>query len=71
MTTMHWRDEQFAAEKVGWLADAIVLRLNLSAPIDPFRIVKGERPLLRVGGRDFGNRFDGKICYVPAKLAFS
>lgn len=67
---MEWAAEQHAQEQAGKLADAIVLRLGLSAPVDPLRIAKDERPVLRVGGRNFRNRFDGKLTYDRAKKCF-
>jgi hypothetical protein len=70
MTPTKWRIEQSAQTRAGMLADAIVRRLGLSYPIDPLRIAKEEHPRLRVGGRDFGDRFDGKLRYNSEKRCF-
>jgi len=67
---MEWAIEQHAQAQVGMLADAIVLRLGLSAAIDPLRIARDEQPILRVGGRNFRNRFDGKLTYDRSKNCF-
>lgn len=68
--TMEWAAEQYAQEKAGKMADALVLRLGLAGPIDPLQIAKGERPLLRAGGRNLRNRFDGKLSYDKGKRCF-
>lgn len=68
--TMEWAAEQYAQEKAAKKADALVLRLGLAAPIDPLQIARGEHPLLRAGGRDFRNRFDGKLSYDKGKRCF-
>ena len=68
--TMEWAAEQYAQEKAGKKADALVLRLGLAGPIDPLQIARGESPLLRVGGRDLRNRFDGKLSYDKGKRCF-
>ncbi|MBS0261592.1 MAG: ImmA/IrrE family metallo-endopeptidase [Planctomycetes bacterium] len=70
MTAMDWKDEQFAQEKAGRQADALVERMGLSYPIDPLRVAKEEYPLLRAGGRNFRDRFDGKLRYVAEKRCF-
>lgn len=70
MTALDWKDEQFAQEKAGKLADALIKQLDLAFPIDPLGIAKGEYPFLRAGGRNFGNRFDGKLRYVARKRCF-
>src|SRR5688572_20623786 len=69
-TTMEWQAEQFALQKAGWQAEAIVRRLNLSPAIDPLQIAKDEYPFLRTGGRNFGDRFDGKLRYSSEKKCF-
>lgn len=69
-TTTEWQAEQFAVQKAGWQADAIVRRLNLSPAIDPLQIAKDEYPFLRAGGQDFANRFDGKLRYSSEKRCF-
>jgi len=71
MTPTTWRIEQSAQTKAGMQADALVRRLGLSHPIDPLRVAKEEYPRLRVGGRDFGNRFDGKLRYNSEKRCFA
>jgi hypothetical protein len=65
-----WRTEQWAQQKAGEQADAIVRRLGLSYPIDPLAVAADEFPLLRCGGRDFENRFDGKLRYVAERRSF-
>jgi hypothetical protein len=70
MTPTKWRIEQSAQSRAGMQADALVRRLGLSYPIDPLRIAKEEHPRLRVGGRDFGDRFDGKLRYNSEKRCF-
>lgn len=70
MTAMEWKAEQWAQQKAGMQADALIRRLRLSQPIDPLQVALGEYPLLRSGGRDFGNRFDGKLRFVSAKRCF-
>ncbi len=70
-TPMDWRAEQFAQEKAGKQADALIARMKLSYPIDPLMVAKDEHPRLRAGGRNFGNRFDGKLKYVPDQRYFA
>lgn len=69
-TKMDWEGEQLAQQKAGYLADAITSRRRLRQPIDPFAIALDEAPLLKVGGSDFGERFDGKLRYDSAKRRF-
>ena len=69
-TAMDWRAEQFAQEKAGKQADALIERMKLSYPIDPLRVAKDEHPLLRAGGRNFGDRFDGKLKFIPKERCF-
>src|SRR5688572_18324868 len=71
MTPTQWRIEQAAQAKAGLLADALVRRLGLSYPVDPLRVAKEEHPRLRAGGRDFGERFDGKLRYDSQKRCFA
>ena len=70
MTPTRWRIEQSAQSSAGMQADALVRHLGLSYPIDVFRIAKEEHPRLRLGGRDFGDRFDGKLRYNSEKRCF-
>ncbi len=70
MTATAWRTEQWAQQKAGKQADAIVRQLGLSYPIDPLQVAKQEYPLLRAGGRDFADRFDGKLRYVSDRRCF-
>jgi Zn-dependent peptidase ImmA (M78 family) len=70
VTPTTWRIEQWAQQKAGQQADAIVRRLGLSAPIDPLTIANEEHPLLRAGGRDFADRFDGKLRYITERRCF-
>lgn len=67
---MEWMAEQQRLQLAGNEADAIVERLRLTSPIDPLAIVQSETPLLRTGGRDFGNRYDGKLEYILEKNRF-
>jgi hypothetical protein len=71
MTPTKWKIEQSAQTRAGMQADALVRRLGLSYPIDLFRIAKEEFPRLRIGGSDFGNRFDGKLRYNSEKRCFA
>lgn len=68
---MEWEAEQYAQTKAGYLADAIINRRRLRQPIDPFKIAADEAPLLMVGGRNFGDRFDGKLRYDSRKRRFA
>lgn len=69
-TPTEWEGEHVAQQKAGYLADAIVNRPGLRQPIDPFEIAKAEKSFLKVGGRDFGDRFDGKLRYDQARRLF-
>lgn len=71
MTPTTWKAEQWAQQKAGQQADAIVRRLRMHYPVDPLAIAKEENPRLRAGGRDFGDRFDGKLRYVAEKRCFA
>ena len=51
-------------------ADAIVERLQLSAPVDPLEIVRSERPFIRAGGKDLGDLYDGKLEYQGDRNLF-
>lgn len=70
-TPIDWKAAQYAQEKAGKQADALVARMKLSLPIDPLKVAKDEHPRLRVGSRNFGNRFDGKLKYVPDEQYFA
>lgn len=70
MTPTKWRIEQAALSRAGLQADALVRRLGLSRPIDPLQVAQEEYPRLRAGGRDFGDRFDGKLRYHSQKRCF-
>jgi hypothetical protein len=67
---MEWMAEKNRLLTAGKEADAIVERLNLLAPIDPFAIVRSEKPFLRAGGADFGDRYDGMLEYHKSKNRF-
>lgn len=54
----------------GRKAHAIVERLGLKAPIDPLAIVRSEKPFLRAGGADFGDRYDRILEYQTSKNRF-
>jgi hypothetical protein len=62
-TKLDWQIEQHRHEMAGKLADALIARLGLSAPIDLFKVARSEKRFLRAGGRDFGEAFDGKLKY--------
>lgn len=62
--------EQRRQEIAGEQADAIIRRLGLTAPVDPLAVVSTEGPFLRAGGRNFGNRYDGKLEYHRTKSRF-
>ncbi len=70
MTAMTWKAEQWAQEKAGQQAESIVRRMGLSYPIEPLTVAKEEYPLLRAGGRDFADRYDGKLRYISDKRCF-
>ena len=70
MTATTWKAEQWAQEKAGQQAEGIVRRMGLSYPIEPLTVAKEEYPLLRAGGRDFADRFDGKLRYISDKRCF-
>ncbi len=67
---MEWMTEKNRLRTAGKEADAIVERLNLSAPIDPLTIIRSEKPFLRAGGADFGDRYDGMLEYHRNKNRF-
>lgn len=69
-TKLDWQIEQHRQELAGKQADLLVARLDLSVPIDPLKVAFTEAPLLKAGGRDFGNRFDGKLKYNREKNRF-
>jgi hypothetical protein len=67
---MEWMAEKNRLLTAGREADAIVERLGLRAPIDPLAIVRSEKPFLRAGGADFGDRYDGMLEYHESKNRF-
>jgi IrrE N-terminal-like domain len=67
---MEWMAESNRLLTAGREADAVVERLGLSAPVDPLAIVRSEKPFLRAGGSDFGNRYDGMLEYHRSKNRF-
>lgn len=67
---MQAKAEQRRLEMVGEQADEIVKNLGLSAPIDPFVVIRSEKPLIKAGGRDLGSRYDGKLEYHRGKNRF-
>jgi hypothetical protein len=69
-TKLDWQIEQHRLELAGEQADALVARLMLTAPIDPFKVIRSETPFLRAGGHNFGNRYDGKLKYNREKNRF-
>ena len=71
MTPTIWRAEQAAQFRAGQQADALIRRLGLSYSIDPLQVARDELPRLRVGGRNFANRFDGKLKYLSKDHCFA
>ena len=69
-TKMDWKAEKNRLAAAGREADAVVERLRLTAPIDPLAIVQSEKPFLRAGGGDFGDRYDGMLEYHKSKNRF-
>jgi hypothetical protein len=69
-TRTEWVADQSRLLKAGKEADAVVERLGLNAPVDPLAIVHSEKPFLRAGGGDFGNRYDGMLEYHRDKNRF-
>lgn len=67
---MDWLAEKNRLLKAGREADAVVERLGLAAPIDPLAIVRSEKPFLRAGGADLGDRYDGMLEYHRSKNRF-
>ncbi len=69
-TKLEWQQDERCQELVGKLADEMAEHLELVAPIDPFEVIRREHPLLVAGGRDFGDRYDGKLKYNKEKKRF-
>ncbi|MBS0207109.1 MAG: ImmA/IrrE family metallo-endopeptidase [Planctomycetes bacterium] len=69
-TKLDWQADERCQELAGLLADEITELRQLTAPIDPFAIIRQEHPLLRAGGGNFGDRFDGKLKYNKEKKKF-
>ncbi len=69
-TKLDWQADERCQELAGLLADEIAEHRQLTAPIDPFAIIHNEHPLLVAGGRDFGDRYDGKLKYNKEKKKF-
>lgn len=69
-TKMEWKARQRRLEMIGEEADALIARLGLTPPIDPLEVARSERRLLRTGGADLGNRYDGKLEYDPKAHLF-
>ncbi len=67
---MDWQAEQHRLDQVSKLADELVVRLELKAPIDPFQIVESEKPFIRIRGGDLKNRCDGKLKYNKLQNLF-
>ena len=67
---MEWMEVQHRLELASSEADSIVQRLQLQAPIDPFKIVQFEKRFLRAGGKNLGNLYDGKLEYRPDRNLF-
>lgn len=69
-TAFDWEAERNAQEAAGTLADALVARLGMGAPVDPLAVAATERRFLRAGGADLGARYDGKLKYAREKNRF-
>jgi hypothetical protein len=67
---MEWMAEQHLQNKAGRTADELIVRLQMHPPIDPLKVAKTEKRLLRTGGSDLGSRYDGKLEYVRSKGLF-
>jgi hypothetical protein len=67
---MEWMEEQHQREKAAKTADELIARLKMRPPIDPLAVARTESPLLRAGGCDLGNRYDGKLEYIRSKRLF-
>jgi Zn-dependent peptidase ImmA (M78 family) len=70
MTKFEWELAQGKQIMAGRLADSIVERLDLTAPIDALSVAASESRRLVAGGENFGDRFDGKLKYRPDKKKF-
>lgn len=70
MTKLDWQAQQHREELAEKQAEAIVTRLDLRKPIDPFELIKSEAPFLRAGGANFGHSFDGKLKFNRDKNRF-
>lgn len=62
-TKMQQQADQRRLEICSEQADGVIEQLKLCAPIDPFAIVSSESRFLRAGGRNLGNKYDGKLEY--------
>src|SRR5262245_54440921 len=69
-TKMDWTEEQHHQEKAARTADELIARLKLKPPIDPLAVARTEQQILRTGGCDLGQRYDGKLEYVRSRDLF-
>jgi len=70
-TRLEWAEMQNRQEKaIERAAEVLGVLKIVSAPIDPLAIAGSERPLLRVAGGDFRDRFDGQLEYHRSKNRF-
>lgn len=69
-TKLEWQQDEHCQELAGKLADEMAEHLKLVAPVDPFEVIRFEHRLLVAGGRDFGDRYDGKLKYNKEKKRF-
>lgn len=67
---MDWMEEQHHQERAAKAADDLIARLKLKPPIDPLVVARTEREILRTGGCDLGQRYDGKLEYVRSRGLF-
>ncbi|HUE72855.1 MAG TPA: ImmA/IrrE family metallo-endopeptidase [Pirellulaceae bacterium] len=65
---LEWTKEKVRLERASRLADEIVG--SRQQPIDPLDIVRFESPLLVAGGRNLGNKYDGKLEYHRSRKKF-
>ena len=62
--------EQHLQDKAVRTADELIARLRMRPPIDPLKVAETEKRLLRTGGSNLGNRYDGKLEFVRPKGVF-
>ena len=68
--TFEFKRVQSLQNAAGRSADELISQLDLSPPVNPLVVARTEYPLLRAGGDDFGESFDGKLKYRKEKRCF-